>query len=505
MSTAILDVRAARRALQNARGKQKLELILAAPDPEQLVRALPAEELYFALLEIGPDDAAELVAMAAPEQFRHLVDMAAWRGTDEGPRTEEVARWLRLAREGGDDAARFRAQLGSLDLELLALLLRRQLVVHDLVENEEPPTPENPGLAFYTPDRRFLLELTGPAGFATLRQLVEDLYAEDPFGAGQLIEAARWELPTELEESARHWRDGRLRDAGVPGFDEAISFYARPAAQKPAASGAAPEPQALAQASRPLLDAALDQLEGGELERAEEAVVYAANAALVANRVSLHDPDEVREQLADARATLSLGLELLSSGDPGRAAAVLVEGPIRSVFQAAVGEGYRLQARARNIAARARLPQAQSATVLDEPLESVVQGLLRARPAFHEPGQRRPRALGSRADVLRAEALLDEAEAELALLAALGIPPAVLGPRAEEAGLGPAAVKASAALRALVETQLRGEPFSLRGAADEPGARAAGFDEKLDELLRGASRSGIDGRVSDRLRTMLRR
>lgn len=504
MSKAILDVRAARQALQNARGKQKLELIFAAPDPEQLVRALPAEELYFALLEIGPDDAAELVAMAAPEQFRHLVDMAAWRGADEGPRTGEVVRWLRLAREGGEDPVKFRAQLWSLDLELLALVLRRQVVVHDLVEDEDQPTPENPGLAFYTPDRRFLLEFTGSAEFATMRQLIEDLYADDPFGAGQLIEDARWELPTELEESARHWRDGRLRDAGVPGFDEAISFYARPAAQKAAASGASPDAQALVAPSRPLLDAALDQLQGDELERAEEAVVYAANAALVANRVSLHDPDEVREELADARATLSLGLELLSSGDPKRAAEVLAEGPIRAVFQAAVGEGYRLQSRARNIAARARLPQAQSTTVLDEPLESVVQALLRTPPAFHEPGQRRPRAFGSRADVLRAEALLDEAEAELALLASLGIPPAVLGPKAEEAGLGPAAVKASAALRALVETQLRGEPFSLRGAAEEPGARVAGFDDKLDELLRGAAHGESEGRISERLRSMLR-
>ena len=183
---------------------------------------------------------------------------------------------------------------------------------------------------------------------------------------------------------------------------------------------------------------------------------------------------------------------------------MLAEGPIRSVFQAAVGEGYRLQARARNIAARARLPQAQSTTVLDEPLESVVQALLRTRPAFHEPGQRAPRALGSRADVLRAEALLDEAEAELALLASLGIGPAVLGPKAEEAGMGPAAVKASAALRALVEAQLRGEPFSLRGAAEESSAKAAGFDDKLDELLRGAAHGEIDGRVSQRLRSMLR-
>jgi len=264
--SALLDPRAARRALQNVRGKQKLDLILSAPDPAQLVRALPPQELYFALLDIGPEDAPEVVAMASPEQFRHLVDMSVWRGSDEGPRTSGIMEWLRLAREGADDVSGFRTQLWSLDIELLALLLRRELHVHDLTE-EEPAGPENPGMAWYTPDRRFLLEFSAKSDYAAVRQLVEDLYTQDPFGAGRLLESTRWELPTELEESARRWRDGRLRDSGVPDFDEAISFYARPATR--AAPPPAPAPdRALTAPQPPLLDAALDALSGAELERA---------------------------------------------------------------------------------------------------------------------------------------------------------------------------------------------------------------------------------------------
>ena len=498
---ALLDPRAARRALQNARGKQKLDLILSAPDPQQLVSSLPPEDLYFALLDIGPDDAAELVAMASPEQFRHFVDMSAWRGADEGPRTSEVIHWLRLAREGGEDLAKFRTQLWSLDIELLALVLRRELRVHDLTE-EEPPPPRNPGMAYYTPDRRFLLEFAGSGEYAAVRQLIEDLYAQDPFGAGRLIESIRWELPIELEETARRWRDGRLRDAGVPEFEEAVSFYARPAQRESEAYGV-PGTQALTAPGGPLLDAALERLDGDDLESAEEAIVYAANAALVANRVPLDDAGEVREQLGDARATLSLGLELLSGADPARAARILVDEPIRSVFQAAMGEAYRLQARARKIAAKARLPQAQSVTVLDEPLESVVQALLRPRPAFHDPGQRRARAFGSRAEIARGEALLDEAEATLALLSALELSPARLGPKAEEAGLGPAVVKASLALRALIASQARGEPFSLRGAADESPEKPAGFEERLEQLLRSSVHDDAGRRAADRLRSRL--
>src|SRR5207302_6800097 len=358
----------------------------------------------------------------------------------------------------------------------------------------------DPGLDFYTPDRRFLLEFT--SDYAGMRQLVEDVYTEDPGVAGRLIEAIRWELTTELEDNARRWRDGRLRDVGVPEFEEAVSFYARPA-QHRSEQSAGPATQALVAPRGPLLDAALERLGGDDLESAEEAIVYAANAALVANRVPLDDADEVREQLGDARATLSLGLELLSGGDPARAARILVDQPIRSVVQAAMGEAYRLQARARKMAAKARLPQAQSVTVLDEPLESVVQALLRPRPAFQDPGQRRARAFGSRAEVARAEALLDEAEATLALLSALELSPARLGPKAGEAGLGPGVVMASLGVRALLASRARGEPFSLRGAADESPEKPAGFEEKLEQLLRSSVHDDAGRRAADRLRSRL--
>jgi hypothetical protein len=103
--------------------------------------------------------------------------------------------------------------------------------------------------------------------------------------------------------------------------------------------------------------------------------------------------------------------------------------------------------------------------------------------------------------VARADALLDEAEATVALLTSLQLSPAELGRKAEEAGLGPAVVKSGAALRAAVESQLRGEPFSLRGAADEGREKPAGFEEKLEEILRSAVHDDAGRRAAERLRT----
>jgi hypothetical protein len=102
--------------------------------------------------------------------------------------------------------------------------------------------------------------------------------------------------------------------------------------------------------------------------------------------------------------------------------------------------------------------------------------------------------------VAAAEALLDEAQEELALLDALQIPPHVLGPKAEEAGIGPAALKASDAIYALVESQLRNEPFSLKPAAEEPRRKSPGFAEKLDEVVRnatGGSRNATARRIGE--------
>src|SRR5436305_14321640 len=91
---------APRRALAAAIGKEKLDVLLSAPDPEALVQSIPDQEPYLALLEIGPEDAAEVVALSSPSQFRHAIDLSAWPGLDARPDPALVSRWLRLAREG---------------------------------------------------------------------------------------------------------------------------------------------------------------------------------------------------------------------------------------------------------------------------------------------------------------------------------------------------------------------------------------------------------------------
>jgi len=494
-SSALLDPRAARQALSAARGMEKVDLLLSAPDPEALVQSIPPHDLYLAVLEVGPEDAADVVALASPEQFRHFVDLGAWPRRDEGPDPRAVLRWLHLAREGGGHSDRARERylekLALLDAEMRSLVLGRAMRVHDLQEEEEPPVAD-PGRTFRTPEGRYLVEFLPEGGeFGTLKQLLDDLYSEDVLGTTRLLESLRWDMPTELEEVARRWRDGRLRDLGFPDLEEALAFYARPA--RPSSSPSpSPSPSlspSTSLAPRPppdsLLESSVSRLQGEARDRAEEGLIYALNAALVASGTSMDEPEDVRAALADARATLSLGLETLSGGAPDRAAAALAERPIREIFQAGLVDPYRLQSRARRIAQSARLPQAQNVTLLDPPLSDVVDALQRKRPVWPDPSAPRSRrALASLAEVSAADRLLDEAESVVVLLRALGLSPAELGPRAEAAGVAPTALRASDAVRALALQRLRGQTELALGA--QAGPLPEGFARALDEVLRTA-------------------
>ena len=140
-------------------------------------------------------------------------------------------------------------------------------------------------------------------------------------------------------------------------------------------------------------------------------------------------------------------------------------------------------------------------TLLDPPLSDVIEALQRKRPVSVDPSSpRRRRALGSRAEVAQAEQMLEEAEAVVALLRALGLAPAELGPRAEAAGIAPTALRASDAVRALARQRLRGDVELALGDDAAP----EGLGRAVDELLREAARSvGTD--AADRAAARLRR
>lgn len=442
--------------------RARMEALLASPDAGALVQALPPEQLYATVAEVGLADAAELVQLASPGQFQTLVDLGGWKRDTLDP--HGLLEWLGAAR--GDEAEPFLSKLHGIDLELLESMLRAFTVVHDLEETPDPPVE---GVTIDSADRRYRIEmkLEDPEQ-AALRVLLLDLMAEDPFGFSRLMEAVRWEVPSELEEVALRFRWARLADLGFPDREAAAGLYAAvrlPPA--PAASAGA----GLARSGGRRVDfvqAALEGLDPVEAENAREELRGVYNAALVADGADPGDLDALRAAAERARDTLGLGLEFLTGGDPRRAPAVVRETPFRQVFQTGFSLGLRLRHRADRLAARP-LARVDGEWMLWPEQAAVVTALRRARPLRALPVEgAEPVPFRSLAEIHHAEEELGRAEAQQTLLAAL------LGESEERArvaldSLGPAwpaggtpAVLAAAVAHALLEGRPRVAPVPAR-------------------------------------------
>ncbi len=376
------------RALGKARSaRERLDLLISSEDAEALLRALPAEELYFTIKELGLSDSREIVELASPAQFRSFVDLDVWRR--DRIDASRVLKWLRLARTDEDDE-RYRKKLAALDLEVLELVLKRTLRVHDLSEDEDPIVH---GQAFRSPEGRYIVEyLVEGSDYVGIRGLLDDLYADDPFRAARLLESVRWELPTELEEIAYRWRTARMADLGFPDLGEALSYYAYvdPDRALPALEG----PPALEEAfflsrltpGRRFLDGAAALVPDESRVLIEKQLVTVVNAAMVVEGADPGESEQVAEVLGAVRDTLSLGLEHAARGDPARGAQLLVGAPLKRAFQVGASLGLKLKFRADRLmkSGRARFPSTRGGSLYDPPMGEIVAGLRRKRPLYCE-------------------------------------------------------------------------------------------------------------------------
>lgn len=490
-SPAALAVQAElRRELARAPARRRVDLLLSRPDPAAAIQALPADELFHLVHEVGLADAPELVQLASPEQFRAFLDLDGWRGDE--PEVARLLTWLRAAypssRAGELDEHRWSEKLEALDPEVVSLLLARSLKVHDLGDDPDPEITSDRFLR--TVDGRYAVEfLADGADYVAVRRLVDDLYARDPFAAGRILSSIRWDLDSELVESAQRWRAGRLADLGFPSIEEALSWFARPARPGTAAASASPP---AGPPDRPpgfwlagfeadtLLDRAAAHLAPEARARFEGQLVAAANASMVADRVDPSDPEAVRGAVESTRALLEMGLRTMSGGDDAAATATLAGAPLKRVFQEGFGDLLRLRWRADRILAEAAA--AGPVPALDSPLAEGVAALRLRRPRYYtgldlpradwgDPasGSAAARPFRSLAEVQRAGGALDDMEGLLALGRRLGLEGSRGAP--EE---GPRPTLSELYLTALAQERL-GRPFAPvpLAHADLPAAARA--------------------------------
>jgi len=414
--SALLDPRAARQALQAAARHREGGPAPLRARPGGAGPVDPGARSVPRVLEVGPEDASEVVALASPEQFRHFLDLGAWPRRDEGPDPRAVLRWLHLARDGGGQSDRAhhatwtswrcstrRCAPGAAAGRCACTTCRRR---------KSPPSRATDAPSARRRPGTWSSSLPEGGEFGTLSSLLDDLYAEDVLGTTRLLESLRWEVPTELEETARRWRDGRLARPRFPSWRRRSRSMRGPTSipTRPDPDPTRPRPRprprpdptptstststslTAAGGRRPQVcwSPAVSLLHGDAGDRARGGARLRSQrrpgrlggvdgrAGRGARRPGRRAARRSRSAWRRSPAATRIARPPRSpTGPSGRSS----RRPGRTLSAAVAGAP---------VAQSARLPQAQNVTLLDPPLSEVVESLQRKRPVW--PIRRRPAA-----------------------------------------------------------------------------------------------------------------
>lgn len=488
-----------RTQLAGPRGYRRIDALLSMDDAPAAIAALSPNEIFELVHEVGFEDAQPLLELATPAQIQGCFDLDGWNR--DQLEVASLKPWLVSLIETGFEKV---AEVwGSLDSELRALILQRQVVVYDLTLGEEP-AEDNDEPIMTTPDRFFMLELKGDDDTQrVIQRVVEDLYRGDPDLARHTIMAARSEPAAELEENSYRWRSGRLADLGYVDFYDALDLF-RPLPADQVQIGENSQERALDEAATQLPVTIAEEVVGRsflaralaavdntvEAERIEAALMILVNKVLAAGRAKPGQGEVVRRGALYGTATLSLGLEIVARGDLVRATAGLRSISLGRLFRV----GYTVTAKLAKLAA-ALVPRSLTA---GSPARELVAGLVSPRPllsrAADEPPLPGMRPFESQADLRRAGEILTGLTIRIALVEGLGVDVVAMGQAPEPRPELDDHIRTALA-RAVVDPrgELRGEALSQ---AELVTLRANGFaGEHLTPAARAAGHAAIRARL----------
>lgn len=404
---------------------EQVRAILERPDAEGYVQSLNPQVLYQLVQRAGLDDAGALVAMANPWQVQVCFDLDLW--AKDRFQTGRVIPWFQsLLQEASDE--QFRRICRETDGEVLAMVFKENLLVGLFDEDGLPPAEFNDIDWTTSPDGVYAVAYPEDedAG-ATIRAVLDRLYDVDRVMAWTLLEAARWELFSNMEEEELRWRNSRLEEFGFVGRDEAIEIYrvVDPTVFREKLEEQPLEDKRFDRMGRTDLPAIatpddagfyllriLESLDVDLLEPLVTELVALQNRVLIADGVEPGDAEDASDGVARALGTLSLGLEYLSRGDDERATELVRSVPFRDVFRVGYSLLWKLRSTVQRLAQRPTLTliETQRFSLLGDDDAAFFDALVKFRPVYCAGAGQLP-------EPFRAQAQVDLAAARVGFVA----------------------------------------------------------------------------------------
>lgn len=379
------------------KGKERMDAILNRQNAQELVQAMPEEEIYLTIKEIGEHDALPLISLMSPEQYQYLVDLEFWKKYELNP--EKIYHWLPILLSSEEEA--IKRWLKSIDLDTLILILKKNIRFH-ISNNDEPLDFDKENYPI-TLDGTYYIEILNPSFREYIEKLINYLASIDFNFYLRLLDQVSWEIEAELEERAFRFREARLADKGFPSFDEIISLYQylNPKMLKImlekgeiskieiSENSIHPNFPMLIKDQRMFFSICLRELDNRSLlDRIKMELTYMANQALVVDQPENIDFAVLQDSLIKVGAYLSIGLEILSGGDISLAGRYISEIPLKYIFQIGFGATLELKWKAEKIIKKEWFREKKiPLSFLSHPWEERMEGLLRKRPLFYSENQ----------------------------------------------------------------------------------------------------------------------
>lgn len=295
----------------NLRPAVRSEFLMLVDRPEDVVPLIPEQEFVATILSGGMSEAAWYLEIASPEQRIATIDLDCW--TTYELNLPSVEEWVDALIEAGRPT--LTKALHELDPEIWVLAMREMSNVMVVSKEEEAP----PG--WFTEDGVCYFEARDDASFARVKEIAQTAFSEAQPRYWQLVYGMLFELESECQEYALHWRTGRLKDLGFPDRDQAMLAYKPLKADRLTTWDVDEEEQGalipfeslpdLLQGT--LVGRALTQLPSGRAADLLGYVLAVANALAVADGMSLSDADSIPTAMRKALRGIDRGLHEVST------------------------------------------------------------------------------------------------------------------------------------------------------------------------------------------------
>ena len=399
-------------------------------DLDQVVPQLPTQSFVRIARLLREENRLELVLpFASPEQLTAVMDLDAWR--EDRVDVPAAREWLTLISDSYRDAPRgdLTQLMYEMDPEFWTYSLMHATAVAELdPEDDQSRMVALQDMAslntYETPDGNYVVGVPdNELGRAVLR-VIDAVYADGLEEGRKLVSSIKWGMPSPIEEDLLRWRSGRLADLGFPAWEDAMKLF------RPLAADAArdePGPAPVVDTSRPgeppvpwvggdLLKRVMARLGDAEHGVRTREFLLLVNELMAAQKLEPGDEAAQQRAINQAQATVSLGMEVLTSGFEhpdieeflaGRLSAI----GVRGMFRVGYGPLAKLRKAAQTLHQTGRVSMNAVGSMLDRPWGPSLAALVGWYPELSLESGKTTRPLSTLADVARATLRIAQAAA----------------------------------------------------------------------------------------------